>query len=153
MFRKSILLAAALAVSAGAALAAAPSRVEVGVLTCGGDTWSIVVASRTDLNCTFRRSDGALFRYRGTIRRVGLDLGINQRNALQWAVLAPTYQIPRKDLRGNYGGVAAGASLGYGLGANVLIGGSGDTIALQPVSVEAQSGVSVNAGIAGLELR
>jgi len=34
-------------------------RVEVGVLTCRGDTWSIVVASRTDLYYTFRRSDGA----------------------------------------------------------------------------------------------
>ena len=61
--------------------------------------------------------------------------------------------VALNDLRGNYGGVSAGASLGYGLGANVLLGGSGETIALQPVSVEGQSGWSVNAGLAGLELR
>ena len=39
------------------------------------------------------------------------------------------------------------------LGANALIGGSNNTIALQPVSVQGQTGLSVAAGVAGLELR
>ena len=61
-------------------------------------------------------------------------------------------QDRRGDLRGAYGGVSARVSVGLGLGANVLLGGSDNTIALQPVSVEGQTGLSVNAGISGLEL-
>jgi hypothetical protein len=50
-------------------------------------------------------------------------------------------------------GAAASATVGVGVGANALIGGSNNTIALQPVSVQGQTGLSVAAGIAGLELR
>lgn len=152
MLRKSTLLAlAALVLSAGAA--AAQSRVQVGVLSCRGPTQSFILASRTELNCVFRRSDGALYSYRGIVRRVGVDIGVNQTQAIEWGVFAPARAIGRGDLSGNYGGVSAGASVGYGLGANVLLGGSNNTIALQPVSVQGQTGFSIAAGIAGLELR
>jgi hypothetical protein len=40
-----------------------------------------------------------------------------------------------------------------GVGANALVGGSNNTIALQPLSVQGQTGLSVAAGVAGLELR
>ena len=72
---------------------------------------------------------------------------------MAWAVFAPTSGSPRRDLSGNYGGAAASATVGVGVGANALVGGSGNTIALQPVSVQAQTGLSVAAGVAGLELR
>ena len=39
-----------------------------------------------------------------------------------------------------------------GLGANVLVGGSQNTVALQPVSVEAQVGVNIAAGLAKFTL-
>jgi len=152
MFRKSILFVlAALTLSGGAA--AAQSRVEVGVLSCRGPTTSFVLASRTDLNCVFRRADGQTFRYVGRVNRVGVDIGVAQTQAIEWGVYAPTRQIGQRDLQGNYGGVSAGVSIGMGLGANVLIGGSANTIALQPVSMQAQTGLSIAAGIAGLLLR
>ena len=151
MLRISTLLALAIFVlSAGSA--SAQTRVEVGVLACRGPTMSYILASVSDLRCVFRRSDGKLFRYGATVRRIGVDIGINQTTAIEWGVFAPTTKIGRGDLRGNYGGVSAGASIGLGLGANVLLGGSGNTIALQPISVQGQTGLGVAAGIAGLVL-
>ena len=50
-------------------------------------------------------------------------------------------------------GASGNASLGVGLGANVLIGGSNRTISLQPLSVEGQIGVNLAAGVARLTLR
>ena len=43
-------------------------------------------------------------------------------------------------------------SVAAGLGANVLVGGSSRTVALQPVSVQGQVGLNVAAGIGDLEL-
>ena len=137
--------------SAGAA--SAQSRTEVGVLSCRGPTMSYILASVSDLRCVFRRSDGMLIRYHATVRLIGVNIGVYQTTALEWGVFAPSRVIARGDLRGNYGGVSAGASIGLGLGANVLLGGSNNTIALQPVSVQGQTGWSVAAGIVGLELR
>jgi hypothetical protein len=39
-----------------------------------------------------------------------------------------------------------------GVGANVLLGGNSNTIALQPVSVQAQAGLNLAAGVAALTL-
>jgi hypothetical protein len=49
-------------------------------------------------------------------------------------------------------GASGNASLGLGLGANVLVGGSHRTISLQPLSVEGQFGVNLALGVAGLRL-
>jgi hypothetical protein len=151
MFRLSTLaLAAALTGAATAAMAQA--RVEVGVLECRGSTTSFIVGSVTPLNCVFRMANGASENYTATVRRAGVDLGFNQQVVVAWGVWAPSSGT-RHDLAGNYGGAAASATVGVGVGANALIGGSGNTIALQPVSGQAQTGLSVAAGIAGLELR
>jgi hypothetical protein len=69
-----------------------------------------------------------------------------------WAVYAPTNQ-PAGALAGSYGGASAEATVVAGVGANVLIGGSNQTIELQPVSLQGQAGLNVAAGITGLELR
>jgi hypothetical protein len=68
-------------------------------------------------------------------------------------VLAPTGRIGPGDLAGTYAGVTAGAAVIVGAGANALIGGSNNTFALQPLSVEGQAGVNVTLGVASLELR
>jgi hypothetical protein len=148
------------AVALGAALVgfvspvAAQSRVEVGVLECRGGTTSFIVGSVTDLNCMFRQSGtGVSDPYHATIRRAGVDIGLPQQVAVSWAVFAPTRRIGYGDLAGNYVGASASATVGVGLGANALVGGSGNTIALQPVSLQGQVGLSVAAGVAGLELR
>ena len=152
----TVALATVLVASATSAIstsAMAQERVEIGVLDCRGSTTSFVVGSVTELGCTFRPAGGGAEPYHATLRRAGVDLGFNQQIAVAWAVWAPSRGSPRYDLSGNYGGAAASATVVVGVGANALIGGSGNTIALQPLSGQAQTGLSVAAGVAGLELR
>jgi len=147
-----IALAAALAASVS--VAKAQDRVQVGMLDCAGSTSSFVVGSVTELNCSFRPSGvPAVDYYTATVRRVGVDIGFNQQVAVAWAVFAPTRVLGHGELAGNYVGAAASATVGVGVGANALVGGSGNTIALQPVSVQGQTGLSVAAGVAELRLR
>jgi hypothetical protein len=150
-FPTAIALATAAVVSVTPALA--QNRVEVGMLDCRGATTSFIIGSVTELGCMFRPPNAPPEPYRAVIRRVGVDIGVGQQVALQWAVLAPSRQIGRGELAGNYVGAAASATVGVGVGANALVGGSNNTIALQPVSLQGQTGLSIAAGIAGLELR
>ena len=55
-------------------------------------------------------------------------------------------------LAGTYSGATAEVSVAAGLGANVLVGGSNRTVALQPLSLQGQIGLDVAAGIGQLEL-
>lgn len=70
-----------------------------------------------------------------------------------WTVFAPTSDMSPGALAGHYGGATASATAGVGLGANVLVGGLNNSIALQPLSIEGSTGLNVAAGIAGLTLR
>ena len=139
----TVALTAALVASATQAMAQG-SRVEVGVLECRGSTTSFIVGSVTELGCTFRGSDNSPPEaYHATIRRAGVDIGFPQQVAVAWAVFAPTRGIQRGDLAGSYAGASASATVGIGLGANALIGGSNNTIAFQPLSGQAQTGLSM----------
>ena len=150
--------AAALGAATVAALAfvaspQAQTRVEVGVLTCtaAGST-GFIVGSTRDLRCRFNRQ-GKDEAYTGQISKFGIDIGSTQQAQIAWAVLAPTSSLPRRSLVGGYGGVSAEATVGVGVGANALIGGSDKSIVLQPLSVQAQQGLNIAAGVASLELR
>ena len=70
-----------------------------------------------------------------------------------WAVYAPTNVIGPGALAGVYSGATAEATVAVGLGANVLVGGSNRTFALQPLSITGQTGLNIAAGVASLELR
>jgi hypothetical protein len=133
----------------------AKANVEVGGLTCrsaGGVGY--VIGSTMNFECVFVPSGGGpAHHYLGVVRRIGVDLGVTQSVSLGWVVFAPTGVIHPGDLAGNYGGVQGNASVGLGVGANALVGGSNNTFALQPVSAEAQTGLNVSAGLADLELR
>ena len=72
---------------------------------------------------------------------------------LGWAVFAPTVGLPAGALAGEYVGVSADAGFIAGAGANVLIGGSGRTVSLQPVSLEGSVAVNAALGVSGLKLR
>ena len=146
----TIALAAALVTCASSAMA--QGRIEVGVLECRGSTTSFVVGSVTPLSCVFRPAAGPAEPYTATLRRAGVDLGFNQQVVVAWAVWAPSGGN-RYNLSGNYGGAAASATVGVGVGANALAGGLNNSFALQPVSVEGQTGLNAFAGVAGLELR
>jgi len=150
-------IAAALSVVAFAAPgdAQAQGRVKVGTLTCemsGGI--GLIVASRKELSCRFSPSERGWRReaYVGSVTRLGVDVGATAGGRLIWAVYAPT-NAGRYALAGGYGGASAEATVGAGVGANALVGGSNRTVTLQPLSVQGQAGLSVAAGVAGLELR
>lgn len=153
--RRSILSGVALLVLAtGFAHAQQANRVQVGVLECrGGASVGFIVGSVTNLGCLFRANGQPEQPYVATIRKVGIDLGITEQSSLAWAVFAPVERIGPGDLSGNYVGAQGSANVGVGVGANVLIGGSANSIALQPLSVQGSTGISVAIGLAGLELR
>jgi len=157
--RRSLIVArAALAVLAtsiaGASAQAPMTRVQVGVLECrGGASVGFIVGSVTNLGCVLRSEGMPEDRYVATIRKVGLDLGITQESALAWGVFAPVARLGPGDLSGNYVGAQGSATLGIGVGGNVLVGGSANSIALQPLSVQGQVGLAIAAGLESLELR
>ena len=129
-------------------------RVQVGILECrGAASMGFVVGSVTNLGCVLRADGMPEDRYVATIRKVGLDLGITQETALAWGVYAPVARLGPGDLSGDYVGAQGSASVGVGLGGNVLVGGSANSIALQPLSLQGQVGLNVAAGLESLELR
>jgi hypothetical protein len=143
--------AVALAASASSAMA---ENVEVGQLECRGVSQQFIVGSVTNLQCQFRPAVGAPpVPYNAQINRIGLDIGFNQSTVLTWAVFAPTYRLGPGALGGNYVGASANVTVGVGIGANALIGGSNNTIALQPLSGQGQTGLGVVGGVSSMELR
>jgi hypothetical protein len=129
-------------------------KVQVGMLECrGGPSIGFVVGAQTNLACVLRVDGMPEDHYIATIQKVGLDLGITESTALAWNVFAPVAQPGRDDIAGTYVGADAMAAAIVGVGGNVLLGGSNNSIALQPVSVQAETGVIIAAGLERLELR
>jgi Protein of unknown function (DUF992) len=152
--RRSLLLAAMAATLFAAPSTAQMNRVQVGVLECrGGASIGFIVGSVTNLGCVLRVEGVPEDRYVATIRKVGLDLGITEETALAWGVFAPVARLGPGDLAGTYAGAQGSASLGVGGGGNVLVGGSNNSIALQPLSLQGQIGVNIAAGLESMELR
>ncbi len=146
------LLALGAATFLAIATPATAGGVKIGVLSCdveGGV--GFIIGSSKDVECTFKGSRG-VERYSGSIGKLGIDIGITDQTRLVWAVFAPG-RTKKGALRGNYTGVSAEATVIVGLGANVLVGGFKDGINLQPISLQAQTGLNIAAGIASLSLR
>lgn len=153
---KKLALAALLALGLATTpvLAKNSSGVKIGVLSCDVAAGvGVIIASSRTVDCTFSRTVGGKNeRYKGTIDRVGLDIGVTGKAVMAWVVFAPG-KLKRGALAGSYAGVSAEASVAVGLGANALLGGSNKSIALQPLSVQAQTGLNVAAGVAALRLK
>jgi hypothetical protein len=133
--------------------AGAAVTVKAGLLTCHvGSGFGFVFGSSRALNCTYSGS-GRNENYTGDISKFGVDIGYLQSGVMVWAVLAPTTNLAGGALGGDYGGVTAGAAVGVGGNANVLIGGSTHELSLQPLSIEGDKGLNVAAGIAALSLK
>jgi len=134
-----------------------PAEIEgqrLGVLECtieGG--WGMLLGSSKDVGCEFKRTDGTVDIYTGSLDKIGLDIGKTERAYMTWLVFTTNANEPGQNaLAGTYVGVSAGASLGIGLGVNALVGGSENQIGLQPVSVEGVEGVNLAVGLASLKL-
>lgn len=125
----------------------------VGVMTCDmASGFGHVLGSLRDLRCTFSPATGPSEHYAGTISKFGVDIGYVQSAVIVWTVVAPTVSLPPGSLAGSYGGATASVTVGVGVGANVLVGGSNDTISLQPVSIEGGTGLNVAGGFASMSL-
>lgn len=149
-------IAAAALISLGLAASpglAASKGVKIGVLTCEVDGGvGMVIGSSKGMDCVFEGTIGSRERYTGSIDKLGLDIGITRKTVIAWAVFAPG-KLKAGALAGRYAGASAEATVAVGLGANVLVGGSNKSIALQPLSVQAQTGLNLAAGIASLRLK
>jgi hypothetical protein len=152
--RLSTLSLAIATLGASIASAHALPPVRAGILQCqGGQNVGFVVGSVTSLECVFQSEGRRPEPYIATVRRYGVDLGFTDQTRFAWAVNAPDRRVGRGDLAGNYGGVGANASVGVGGGGNFLVGGPQNAYALQPISVQGQTGLNVTAGIADIELQ
>lgn len=156
----SIRIAAAALMLTGLAIQPASAQNEgaqLGVLDCvieGGA--GFIIGSSKDISCTFKPAD-TTFKpeaYFGVVNKFGLDIGVTGQTFMQWLVLAPTANIYAPGaLAGNYVGASASASVVVGGGANLLVGGSNQTFTLQPLSVEAQTGINLALGVSEFQLR
>jgi hypothetical protein len=140
--------------AAGVSLAQiSAAHVQAGTLTCdisGGI--GFIIGSQKALNCSFVPTlPGPPEFYSGVINRLGVDLGGTRGGVMVWAVYAPTTRAAGF-LAGTYAGPSAEVTVGGGIGANILVGGSNRTVGLQPLSVQEQTGINVAAGIAEIEL-
>ena len=155
--RYAILAAFALiAVLATPAGAQTPSSwTQVGMLTCKlNPSIGFIIAGHQSMECSFaQNAQYPLQSHLGALNTVGLDVGITAGGVLGWAVFAPTVGIPAGALAGEYVGASGDIGLGVGVGANVLVGGSARTFALQPVSLEGSIAVNVALGVSSLKLR
>jgi hypothetical protein len=144
---------ASLVASFASANALPQPQFRAGILQCqGGQNVGLVVGSTTSLECVFQSEGRRPEPYIATVHRFGLDLGITDQTRLSWAVNAPTGRVGHGNLAGNYGGIGANASVGVGGGGNFLVGGPQNPYALQPISVQGQTGLNVAAGVANIEL-
>jgi len=129
------------------------SRTRAGVLTCRTSaSLGLIVGSRQRLQCQFKADTGETQEYKGTLDRLGLDLGVTAGGVMTWLVLAQTSTIPHGALTGRFVGASGDASLGVGVGANVLVGGTNKAVSLQPLSVQGKVGVNLALGVAGMTL-
>lgn len=153
---KTVLCATALAGALLAFPAAAQDRTEVGMLECeieGGV--GFVIGSSKDMSCVFSPADKARPQeaYVGTVNKFGLDVGVTEKSVMQWLVLAPSAEpFPNGALAGHYVGASAEATAAVGAGANILVGGSNETVSLQPVSVQGQVGLNLALGVSDFRL-
>jgi hypothetical protein len=147
------LFAAVMGIAAIARPAAAQGpAVNVGTLTCNvASGFGFIFGSSKALNCTFAGL-GRAEHYVGTITKFGADFGYTSGGVLVWTVVAPVGAMVPGALAGSYAGGTASATVGVGVGANALVGGSGNTVALQPLSIEGNTGLNVAAGIAAIQL-
>jgi hypothetical protein len=131
----------------------ARNGVKIGMLECDvGGGLGYVIGSAKELACTFRANSGRVETYTGNIKKLGVDVGWTRQGKLAWAVFAPVAGYHRGALSGLYLGATAEATVVAGVGANVLVGGTGGSISLQPLSVSGQVGLNAAAGGAALTL-
>jgi hypothetical protein len=139
---------------AGTGVANADARVQVGRLSCdveGGI--GFLIGSSKDMSCAFIRKGHKTEYYNGNISKLGFDIGVTGHTRIEWLVFAAqSTPTGGHALAGTYVGGSGEATVGVGVGANWLIGGSRRSFALQPWSVQGQTGLNASLTFTGLRL-
>jgi hypothetical protein len=132
---------------------AGPS-VDIGTLSCDVSKGVGMILTRKEaMDCVFRPDGGQPAHYTGTIDEYGLEIGNVEDGHLVWSVAVLSPEASNRSLAGKYVGADAGAAVGVGLGANVLVGGTGDSFSLQPLSLEGETGINIAAGVLAVTLQ
>jgi hypothetical protein len=136
------------------ASAQSPQGTSVGTLTCRmAPSIGLIFGSRQRMACRFLPNGGGPPQaYVGVMNTIGLDVGITAGGVMAWGVFAPTAGPKPGALAGTYVGASGAIGVGVGVGANLLFGGTGRSIALQPLSVEGSVGINLSLGVSGLTL-
>src|ERR1700757_1646244 len=151
MFRKLVVAIIALGLVGGVSAFGTPVQaqsVKAGIMTCnvaGG--FGFIFGSSRAVSCTFAPNGVAPQHYVGAINKFGVDIGYLEGAVMAWAVLAPTNNPGPGLLAGTYVGATGSASIGVGVGANVLFGGFGNSISPQPLSIEGSKGFNLNPAV------
>ncbi len=151
----AIIIAVTTTMGTVSAQQAQPQRLQVGRLACDvAPGIGLILGSSKSVSCVFHRDGHPNESYTGTITKIGLDIGITQRTHIEWLVLAVAgTPVANHALSGVYLGASSEATVGVGLGANWLIGGSNKAFALQPFSIQGQTGLNLSVAFASLTLR
>jgi hypothetical protein len=129
---------------------------QVGSLVCKVDpNVGFIFVGHQPMQCTYTPSlaPAPPEYYDGAINTVGIDVGVSAGSVLAWGVFAPTTGLPQGALSGEYVGASGDVGFVVGGGANVLMGGSGRTVALQPLSLQGSLAFNVVLGVSSLKLR
>lgn len=146
------------AVSLVATLVPGPALAQsgrVGSLQChlsGGV--GMIIAENQAVDCVYQDDSGAPpDHYIGRLTNIGANIGVSGPGELIWGVVAATGSNGPGTLAGTYTGAQGSVAVGAGPGGAVLVGGSNNTISLQPVSLQIESGLNLSAGVGGLNLQ
>ncbi|MDX8404086.1 MAG: DUF992 domain-containing protein [Mariprofundaceae bacterium] len=155
----AFLFAALLMMPAGQALAAEAQHVskgaQIGLLECHtveGSGFSLIISSTADIKCRFEATGGVVENYRGeTGVGLGIDLHWDKKTKIVYTVFAANYKAGSYQLTGKYLGGGGSATVGVGVGAQVLIGGGSKSFSLEP-ALSGSTGAGVSAGLTYLNL-
>ena len=154
-FLSALVLAAACLLAPMPAAADEKAGTEVGVLTCNtvpNSRINLLIHSTAHVECEFKDSDGSVEHYKGeTGIGLGVDLHFGHEETVVFTVIARHGEPGSHQLSGRYGGAKAGAAVGHGGAAALLIGGDDDSIGLKP-ALSHSKGVGVAAGLSYLYL-
>ncbi len=154
MFRFSLLRSFSTVMFVGLASVASAQTPKIGTLVChiSGGVGMILMENQA-LDCVFTDKSGVTSHYIGRLTNVGVNIGISGPGQMVWGVLAATNNVGPGALAGDYAGAQGSVAVGAGVGGAVLVGGSGKTISLQPISVSAGTGLNLSAGIGNISLQ
>lgn len=154
---RSTLTALGLALCLTTAAQAQERGIELGTLDCAIDAGTgFIIGSTKDLRCTFTPANQEFTpeTYFGVVSKFGLDIGSTRETTMRWLVFGPSENIYAPGaLAGDYVGASAEVTAVFGAGANILVGGSGPTLTLQPISIQTQTGLNLALGVSQFQLR